>query len=79
MKDNGIIIKNMDLELSISIPMLKNTRENFRMERNMEKGFTISAMETDTKANFGKEIKMEKESYCTYQVRFTREIGRKTK
>ena len=42
MKDNGIIIKNMDLELSISIPMVKNTRENFRMERNMEKGFTIS-------------------------------------
>ena len=36
-------------------------------------------METDTKANFGKGKKMEKESYYTYQVRFTREIGKKTK
>jgi hypothetical protein len=36
-------------------------------------------MEIDTKDNFGKGIKMEKESYFTYQAQFMRETGKKIK
>jgi hypothetical protein len=42
MKDNGIIIKNMDLELSSLTHMEKSMRANFMMERNTVKVFTIS-------------------------------------
>jgi len=41
MKDSGIIIKNMDLELSSLIHMEKNMKVNFKMEKNMVKEFTI--------------------------------------